>query len=101
MGYNPGDSEAELFERVRELLHRLHWHIYHTYDSYRSYAGFPDIVAWKGERLLFIELKSLKGKLTPEQAGVIGSLGLVKQVQALVIRPGDEQELADILSRGE
>ena len=60
-------SEAELFECVRAHLHAFTWNWYHTFDSRRSKHGFPDIVATKRGSLLFIELKSERGKLTAEQ----------------------------------
>ena len=64
-------SEADLFESVRAHLDAFGWRWYHTYDSRRSNGGFPDIVATKprgeGSRLLFIELKSEKGHLSPDQ----------------------------------
>lgn len=60
-------SEAELFEQVRQLLDLGSWVWYHTYSSQRSNAGFPDIVAVRRERLIFIELKTAKGKLSQAQ----------------------------------
>jgi hypothetical protein len=59
-------SEAELQRLVEELCARLGLSCYHTYDSRRSTPGFPDCVI-VGERILFRELKSRDGVLTPEQ----------------------------------
>lgn len=60
-------SEAELFESVRAHLKAFHWMHFHTYDSRRSNPGFPDIIAVKPGRLLVIELKAERGRLTGEQ----------------------------------
>ena len=61
-------TEAELQEAVRQLATLLGWLTYHTYDSRRSNAGFPDLVLAHPERgVIFAELKSTKGKVTPEQ----------------------------------
>lgn len=60
--------ERTLQSAVMDLAHLLKWRTYHTYDSRRSNAGFPDIVAVRGSRTVFIELKSDKGILSPEQA---------------------------------
>lgn len=60
-------TEAQLFESVRDHLNTFGWLWYHTYDSRRSNGGFPDIIAVKDGRLLAVELKSMKGQVTPEQ----------------------------------
>jgi len=59
-------SEAELQRLVEELCDRLGLHHYHTFDSRRSDPGWPDLVI-AGTALLFRELKSRDGVLTPAQ----------------------------------
>jgi hypothetical protein len=61
-----GVTETELQRLVAELCGRLHLMHYHTFDSRRCEPGFPDSVI-VGNRILFRELKSRDGKLTPEQ----------------------------------
>lgn len=61
-----GMSEAELQRLVAEACARLGLMHYHTYDSRRSDPGFPDSVI-VGRRILFRELKSRDGKLSPDQ----------------------------------
>jgi hypothetical protein len=73
--------------------------VYHTHDSRRSEPGFPDLVLVRHERLLFVELKSGKGKLTPAQAQWFGRLSQAG-ASVRVWRPSDwldgtiERELA-------
>jgi hypothetical protein len=43
------------------------WDHYHTHDSRRSQAGWPDLVLAKGTRVIFLELKRMRGKVSPAQ----------------------------------
>ena len=60
-------SEKDLLAKVRTLARLLGWTTYHTHRSDHSEAGFPDLVMVKGSRLLFVELKSEKGRTSPAQ----------------------------------
>lgn len=62
-------SENELEQEIRALLRRYGLYGYHTHDSRRSPAGWPDWVIL-GRGLLFRELKSTGGYLTPAQRRV-------------------------------
>jgi len=80
-------SEKELQAAVIELCKLFGWAYYHTYNSRRSVAGFPDLVLVR-DRILFVELKSEKGRLTMEQqqwADDISEAG----GQWLLVRPAD------------
>ena len=60
-------GERAFQEAVLQLA-RLHgWLAYHTHDSRRSQAGFPDLVLVRGQRVVFAELKSAKGRVRPAQ----------------------------------
>lgn len=61
-----GMPERTLHEAVTELATHLGWSNYHTYNSRGSKGGFPDLVLWR-RRIIFIELKSTKGKLRRDQ----------------------------------
>lgn len=61
-------TEKAFQAQVVALASYLGWTHYHTHDSRRSPAGFPDLVLVKaGEPVLFVELKTDVGKLTPAQ----------------------------------
>ena len=61
--------ERELQENVRQLCAGLGLYHFHPHNSTRSEPGWPDS-AIIGRRMIFRELKSECGKLTPEQAEV-------------------------------
>ena len=61
-------TEAELQSAVIEMAQWLGYRLqYHTFDSRRSNEGFPDLVLVGRGRVLFVELKSEKGQLSPSQ----------------------------------
>jgi hypothetical protein len=82
--------ERELQNNVIELATWLGWLCYHTHDSRRSQPGFPDLVMVKGQRTLFVELKSATGKVTPDQMRWIHALSNAGQSVRLW-RPVDWQ----------
>lgn len=95
-------SETELQEAVIMLARYRDWLWYHTHDSRRSNAGFPDLVLVRGERLIFAELKSEKGRTTPNQREWLDSIGdvaaaaandtwgkIAAPIQAFLWRPSD------------
>lgn len=82
-------SESELLAAVRRTADAFGWRAYHTYRSDRSDPGFPDLVLVRGRRVLFVELKSARGKLTIDQARWLGDLGYVERVETHVWRPAD------------
>jgi hypothetical protein len=59
-------SEQALQQAVIQLARLLGIEWYHTHDSRRSRKGFPDLVLC-GSRVLYRELKTETGKVTPEQ----------------------------------
>lgn len=81
-------SEAELLAKVRGLAAAFGWMAYHTHDSRRSEPGFPDVVMVRGHRVLYRELKTRRGRVTPVQSAWLGAL-LDAGCDAGVWRPGD------------
>ena len=60
-------TEKQLQAAVVRLAQIQQWKVYHTYDSRRSEPGFPDLVLARDDQLMFVELKSAKGKVTEAQ----------------------------------
>lgn len=67
-------TEDELKGAVIELAETLGWHCYSVRRSDlarvqgRSGRGFPDLVLARSATLLFVELKSARGRLSQSQA---------------------------------
>lgn len=80
-------SEAELQAAAIETaeLHGWLWH--HETDSRRSGAGFPDVVFAKAPRLMIVEFKTQKGRLTPEQQIWNDELERCTIISSGVVRP--------------
>jgi hypothetical protein len=71
-------SEATLQQNVEQMMGVFGWLSYHTHDSRRSNAGFPDLVAVRGHRLIFAELKAETGKYRPGQQEWLDALRRVQ-----------------------
>ena len=83
-------TEKQLQQAVVELAQYKGYLVYHTYDSRKSEPGFPDLTMVKQGRLIFVELKSAKGKVSPEQLVWLGAL-MVTNAEVYVWRPADWQ----------
>lgn len=110
-------SEAAFQKAVIELAETLGWRTFHVHDSRKALrggrlvgdrraAGFPDLVLTRRGRLLFLELKSEKGRLRAAQAEWLADLQEVEQdaagrVVVRVLRPSDwdSGEIARLLAR--
>ena len=82
-------TESELAENVRHLAKALNYMAYHTWRSDHSPAGFPDWVFVKEGRLLFVELKRQKGKITTHQRDWLDCLRECHLVEVYEWRPSE------------
>lgn len=62
-----GVSEDAFQRQVEAQLTGWNWLLYHTRFSWKSQAGFPDLVAVRPPRVVFVELKRFGGKLSASQ----------------------------------
>lgn len=90
-------TEKEWSSQVYDLCRALSWRRYHTYRSTRSAAGFPDETLVR-DRIVFLELKTEKGKLSDAQREWLTAI-VKAGGEAYVARPHDLQQLAQVLGR--
>ena len=88
--------ERDFQRSVVELAELYGWMIYHTYDSRRSNPGFPDLVMVRDNRVIFAELKTMKGKVTKHQERWLEALAKT-QVEVKLWRPSDINDIEEVL----
>lgn len=85
--------ESQLQKDVFSLAHALGFHVFHTYDSVLGSKaidpGFPDAILAKDGRVLAIEFKTERGKLSLKQSEWLYSLSARGQVETYCWRPRD------------
>ncbi len=92
-------TEAQWMRQFRELAQTLGWTFYHPWLSRFSPRGFPDCVICRPPRLIFAELKTDTGRLTPDQERWIEMLRACGQ-EAYVWRPRDWDDIVRTLHGG-
>ena len=102
-------SEAQFQASVEQLATTLGWdwmHIrkamndrgYHRTPVVGSLGpGWPDLVLVKGERLIFAEMKSQKGRLAPHQQKVLQQLSATGH-EVFCWRPSDWDKIVEVLT---
>jgi hypothetical protein len=90
-------SEKDFEAGVKKLARMFGWKYYHTWKSIHSPAGFPDCNLVKPPRIIYAELKSDKGQLTPEQKEWLALLGQCPGCEVYLWRPADIEEITKVL----
>jgi len=100
-------TEKAFMDTILQAAELCGWYAYHTHDSRRSTAGFPDLVLIKPPRVVFLEVKSQRGRLSRDQAEVLAMLQQCgplscryerEGVSAAMVRPSDWEQIVDWLS---
>ena len=103
-------TEAEFQAAVIDLARRNGWRVHHHHDSRRQVrpgvfvgdrdaSGFPDLVAVRGSRVVWAELKRERGRLSVAQSAWLRDLEAAGQ-EVYVWRPVDWPEIERVLGRG-
>lgn len=90
-------SERRYQDQIVQLAEANGWHVWHDNDSRRNDAGLPDLLLIRGAVLLFLEVKTEKGKVSLAQEAFIERLKQVKYVEADVARPRHWEQIAAVL----
>lgn len=97
-------AERQFQHQVEQIMQSYGWRFFHAPDNRptsKGYvqnikAGFPDLCAVRGDRLLFAELKRETGKTSAEQDAWLEALrGTGAEVY--VWRPSDMASLVEVL----
>lgn len=64
----PRVTEKQFQSAFVKYLRLMGWTTYHTRYAIGSDPGFPDLVAVRAERCVFLELKTETGRISPAQA---------------------------------
>jgi len=90
-------TEKQFESQVKDLAIMFNWFYYHTWRSIHSPAGFPDCVMIRDERVIVVELKSEKGKVSPQQEQWLNAFRATKMAEVYVWRPSDFDKIVEIL----
>ena len=102
-------TERQFQQQVVHLAHLHRWRVMHVrptigrrggeaaWQTATSIAGYPDLTLWRPGQLLLVELKTDRGRLSPAQREVIGSLQDAG-VDVRVWRPADWPEIEATLN---
>ena len=97
--------EKDFQKAVTHALNALGWRWYHSRPAQTSKgwrtalsgdAGYPDITAVRRDRIVFIELKAEKGRLSEEQGVWLADLGAAG-AEAFCWRPSDWPTIEETL----
>jgi len=82
-----GGLSQLVFDKARDLG----WQAarYPTFRATHTTSGYPDLTLVRKGRLIFVELKREKAKVTPEQQKWLDDLRAVPFVEVYVWRPSD------------
>lgn len=104
-------TEAQWQDLVVDALHAHGWRHMHVrrsigrgngWTTTTSVIGWPDIVAWRpetpsrGGRVMAVELKAQRGRLTDDQARVLGELA-ASGMEVHVWRPSNWDQVMEAL----
>lgn len=67
MAGKPKITETDIRRQVRDYLRIRGWFVFHVLQGLGCYLGVTDLIAVKDGRVLFIELKTARGRQSQHQ----------------------------------
>jgi len=98
-GFELAQSEAQFQAAVVEYAKLCGWRVQFHWKSFHSPAGFPDLCMVRGERVVFAELKTAKGRVSDAQEVWLCTLRATGKVEAYLWRPQSWPEIERVLSQ--
>lgn len=89
-------SEKDFMANVIGAARLRGWAAYHAFDSRRSDPGWPDLAMARGERLIFAELKTMRGRVTAAQTEWLEALRATG-AETYVWRPDQWAQIDEVL----
>lgn len=99
-------TEADFLNQIIELAHLYQWRVQHVRPAWSNKgwrspiqgdSGFPDLVLMKPPRVILAEVKSNKGRLSPEQRDWVTALDICPGVETYIWRPRMWDDIVEIL----
>ena len=90
-------TEHDFDSQIRSLISLYGWMGYRTWISIHSPKGFVDWFCVRGDRLVALELKGDKGKLTDDQVICLELLRLTRKIETYALWPEDSDLAVSIL----
>lgn len=103
------ESENNFMSWILDFAKIKHWRVAHFRGAWSKDGeryttpvqaqgkGFPDLCLVRDKRLIFAELKSSKGKVSPEQYDWLEALGKAGGIEVYTWRPTDRTLIEEIL----
>ena len=96
-------NEADFQITVISCAELHGWMVYHVVNARKNLrsktsVGFPDLVLVRGDRVIFAELKTEKGKVTPDQRIWFRALLDSGKVEVYLWRPSMWDQIVALLS---
>ncbi len=91
-------TEAQLQRQIIEAAGYLGYRAFHPRVMVGSAAGFPDLTLAKPGRLIFVEVKGPRGRVSHAQQEWIDLLATVPGVAAMIVFPDDWEAMERVLT---
>jgi len=94
-------TEKELLQTIIEMAEALGYMVYHVLEqkhyARRTSKGFPDLLLLRRNRVIVVECKSERGRVTSQQQEWLDEFRTIPGLEVYVWRPSDLDQIEEIL----